>query len=316
MISRKLASSFLFAAAVAGSAFFVDKRADQREEAAEAAFPPMGQFVEVDGKRVHAVVMGQGRDVVLIHGAGGSTRDFTFHLARRLAEIYRVTVFDRPGMGYSDDLGEAGNDPAAQARQLQAAAHQLRVTHPIVLGHSYGGAVAMAWALDDPGYTDGLVIVSGATMPFPGDLALWYKVTGSPLGAALVSPLLTAFASKAQAETSIEQIFAPEVAPQGYADYIGVGLTLRRASLRINGAQVLSLKPHLIAMAPRYPSLEMPVEILHGTADTTVPPDIHAVPLSKILPHAHLTLIEGAGHMPHHTHENAVMDAIARIARR
>jgi hypothetical protein len=46
--------------------------------AGEALWPPQGRFVEVEGRRVHAVTRGQGPDLVLIHGASGNVRDMTF----------------------------------------------------------------------------------------------------------------------------------------------------------------------------------------------------------------------------------------------
>ena len=55
-------------------------RANVREAAAEKAYPPEGQIIEVNGYKVHAVVRGEGPDLVLIHGASGSTRDCTHTL--------------------------------------------------------------------------------------------------------------------------------------------------------------------------------------------------------------------------------------------
>lgn len=315
MIFRKLVTSILITAiALGGGSYVVDRRAIQQEALARAAYPPTGQFVTVNGTRIHAHIEGSGPDLVLIHGAGGNTRDFSFDLAGKLARTYRVIAFDRPGMGWSDDMGAAGEDPANQARLLKAAAIQLGVTDPIVLGHSYGGAVAMAWALQDPSAIHAVVLVAGATMPFPGEVNQWYKLTGSRIAGGLIRPLLTAFATSAQAETSIDAVFQPDLAPKGYAGYIGAGLTLRRQSLETNGRQVLALKQYLVEMSARYASLTLPVEILHGTSDTTVPPDIHAIPLSKLLPNATLTLIDGAGHMPHHSHPDQIIAAIDRVA--
>jgi pimeloyl-ACP methyl ester carboxylesterase len=150
MRSPKLALSlFLAATAIGGCAVLTDRRATEREQSAEAAFPPTGQLLRVAGTTVHAHVQGSGPDLVLIHGASGSTRDFTFALVDRLAQDYRVIAFDRPGLGWTEDLGDGGVSPLLQARLLQAAADQLGVTRPIVMGHSYGGSVAMAWGLTD-----------------------------------------------------------------------------------------------------------------------------------------------------------------------
>jgi pimeloyl-ACP methyl ester carboxylesterase len=105
------------------------------------------------------------------------------------------------------------------------------------------------------------------------------------------------------------------VAP-GYAAHIGSGLTTRRKTLAENGKQVLALKKNLTTMSQGYANLTLPVEILHGSADTTVRPEVHAIPLSQILPNARVTLIEGAGHMPHHSHAQTVVEAIDRAALR
>lgn len=317
MRSPRLAVSLILAAtAIGGCAVLTERRASGREQAAETAFPPTGQLLQVEGTTVHAHVQGNGPDLVLIYGASGNTRDFTFSLVDRLAQDYRVIAFDRPGLGWTEDLGDAGVSPLLQARLLQAAADQLGVTRPIVMGHSYGGAVAMAWGLTDTTDVAALVVVSGATMPWPGGLGPFYAMTGTRIGGATVVPAITAFVSPERAEQVVDSVFAPAPPPPGYAEYVGVGLSMRRHSLRANGRQVWGLKPYVTRMSTEYPKLTLPVEILHGTADTTVPADIHAIPLSKLLPNAALTLLPDVAHMPHHSHPDAVIDAIHRAANR
>ncbi len=326
MTWQKLAAKIALAALVllAGCGAITDRAADRREARAEAAFPPGGQFVDVDGRRVHAVVMGAGPDLVLIHGAGGSTRDFTFAFAGRMAERYRVTVMDRPGQGYTDRtdpryagvFATAAESPREQARMLAAAAGKLGVTRPIVLGHSFGGSVAMAWALEFPEDTAALVIVAGATEPWPGGLGPLYNITGSSFGGAILPPLISAYVPATRIEDAITRIFAPNPVPEGYAAYVGPELSIRRASFRANARQVNSLRPHVVEMSAQYPTIDMPVEIVHGDADTIVPLDIHSETLSRQVPGANLTVLAGVGHMPHHSDPQAVADAIDRAAAR
>ena len=68
-------------------------------------------------------------------------------------------------------------------------------------------------------------------------------------------------------------------------------------------------------MAPRYPSLAMPVEIVHGTADTTVSLSIHSEAMARQVAGARLTRLEGIGHMPHHVALPAVKAALDRLPR-
>lgn len=310
MTLKKLAVSLLIAAVAL--VVVTVWRASSREAAAEAAYPPTGQFVTVDGKRLHYEMQGSGPDLVMIHGASGSLRDLTFALRDRLTDRYRVTVVDRPGLGHSDALDDASL--LAQARFIKAGVAQLGVKDPIVLGQSYGGSVALAWALD--GGPKALVLVASPSLPWPGKLDIWYRVTANPVGRALAVPLASAFVPDAYVRSAIDAVFAPDPVPPGYDAFIGTPLTLRRETLAANVAQVNALRAELVTMEPRYPTLTLPVELVHGDADTVVPLTIHSLPLSKLLPNVTLTVIPGAGHMPHHANADVVIAAIDRAALR
>ncbi len=326
MTSTRLAASLVFLSLLflVGCGAAVDRKAGTRERAAEARYPPLGQFVEVNGRRVHYIAKGRGPDLVLIHGASGNMRDFTFSFMDELTDRFRVIVFDRPGLGYTDRasdryggaLNTSAESPAEQAVLLQAAAAKLGARRPIVLGQSYGGAVAMAWALERPRNVAALVIVSGATMPWEGSLSPTYPLLSSRFGGTTVAPLVAASFPQDRARLSVGAIFAPQAAPAGYMDYIGVGLATRRDTLLANARQVNTLKGHLERMAPRYPSVRVPVELVHGTSDLIVGYEIHSVKLAALLPDARLTPLPGIGHMPHHSAEATVIALVDRAARR
>jgi pimeloyl-ACP methyl ester carboxylesterase len=299
----------------------VQWRAAAREAAAEAATPPVGQILNIDGVPVHALVMGEGPDLVLIHGASGNLRDFTMGFAEQLADRYRVILFDRPGMGWTGRLPGSGGawntseeTPQAQAALLQKAADALEVRNPIVLGHSFGGIVAIAWGLSRPDDTAALVLAGAVSEPWPGGLGWTYTVNGSLPGGALFVPMVTAFVPKSYVEASINAIFAPQEAPAGYGDHLGTGLTLRRTSLRANAQQVNALRPHVVEMQKQYARLTMPVEAVHGDADTIVPAHIHAEVLMGDVPRGTLKILPGQGHMLQHTAPGELVAAIDRAA--
>ena len=104
--------------------------------------------------------------------------------------------------------------------------------------------------------------------------------------------------------------------PDGYYSGAAVPLAVRIDTHRANARQVRTLRPNLVKMSARYPDLTLPVEIVHGTADTTVRAEVHAEPLLATLPNARLTLLDGIGHSPHHIAPEAVVDAIDRAAER
>ena len=278
-----------------------------------AAYPPIGRFTTAGNLRIHYWEKGEGQPVILVHGASGNLRDWTFDVAERLAADYRVIVFDRPGFGYSDRPAEQGWDPAVQARVLQAATVRLGAEMPVVVGHSWGGALAMAWALDHPGATKGVIPVSGVTMPY-GSIA--WAVNALGLSDILVdwySDRLLARAREGKVEDFIARVFRPQPIPEGYIDYIGAPLALRERTLRANAEDLNNVNIALDRMAPRYAALDLPVEILHGEADF-VDWDDQAEPLSREIPHARLTLLPRVGHMAHHVAPLQLDAAIARIA--
>lgn len=317
-----LTTTLFLAAGATAFGVFVDRRADLREAGIEARYPAVGRTFTVAGRDVHLTVRGAGPDLVLIHGAGGSNREFDFDFANRLAERYRVFAVDRPGFGWSERLRDdltgvfttAAESPLEQARTLAEAVRLAGAERPLVLGHSYGGAVAMAWALEQP--AAGIVILSGATMPWPGGVDWTYRLLGSLPGGAALPPIVSAFIPRSYVEQVLEAVFAPQPVPEGYLKQAGVMMATRIATLRANARQVNTLRPHVVEMSARYGEIALPVEILHGTADKTVYKEVHAEPLAALLPNAALTILDGVGHMPHHAAPQAVIDAIDRAATR
>jgi len=291
-------------------------KAARHEARAEASHPPGGQFVEVAGHRVHARVMGAGPDVVLIHGASGNLRDFTFSLAPRLAERYRVIALDRPGLGYTPRLGREAASLDAQAALLMQAAGTLGATRPIVLGHSYGGAVALTWAANHPDRIAALVPLAAASNPWTSDLEPYYRVTAHPLLGPVAVALISAWVPDRVVERAVAEVFAPQQEPPGYAAHFGPGLTLRRDTLRANALQRAAIKAEIARLHTRWREIAVPTEILHGTDDTTVGLSIHSEPLAGQIPDARLTRLEGVGHMPHHSVEAEVIAAVDRAATR
>jgi pimeloyl-ACP methyl ester carboxylesterase len=299
----------------------VQWRAASREAQINTAFPPTGEIVSVDGVPVHYRIMGQGPDLVLLHGASGNLNDFTMGFTDRLTDHYRVILFDRPGLGWTgrpDGYGGAFSvreeSPAVQAAFLQKAADQIGVRNPIVMGHSFGGIVALAWAQNRPRDTAALVLVAGVAEPWPGKLNWTYRVLGSWLGNALLAPLVSAFLPDSYIAGSVNSIFAPQKPPAGYADHIGAPLSIRRSTLRANAHQVNALRPHVVEMQKSYADLTLPIEMVHGDVDTIVPVDIHAEVLVQDVPNGALKVLPGIGHMPHHAARQEVVDAIDRAA--
>ena len=289
-------------------------RASARKRDIDRASPPLGDIFQVNGRKVHALTTGTGPDLILLHGASGNLRDFLPHIGL-LAPHYRVTAFDRPGLGWSDEI-EGGAHLKAQALHLSAAATSLAIHNPILVAHSYGGSVAIAWALHAPLKPKALVAISAPSMPWTGGLDLWYRLNTIPVTRAAVVPLAAAFVPKSHIDNILADVFAPHPVPDFYHSQGGPYLATRSTALRCNADQVNALHANLTEMLPHYATLTLPVELIHGALDHIVPLSIHAAPFAPLLPDANLTVIPDAGHTPHHSHTADVLALIHRAATR
>jgi pimeloyl-ACP methyl ester carboxylesterase len=286
------------------------------DETAESAFPPIGRIVDVDGLPVHVYEKGSGGPpVILIHGASVNLRDWSFELVDRLARDHRVIAMDRPGFGYSE-RGPGAWPPARQAAHLRKAALALGVSRPIVVGHSWGGAVAMAWGLDFPQDVTGIIPVSGATMPWGAGATVFQTLGLGRIGVDYYQASLTRRAEEGAIESFVARAFRPQQPPPGYIDYIGAPLSLREDTLEANGQDLTSLHLALREMAPRYPGMAVPVEVVHGELDWLLDVEQHVTELAAILPDVRVAVAPGVGHMAHHARPDLLEAAVDRLSAR
>ncbi|MDX1612170.1 MAG: alpha/beta fold hydrolase, partial [Candidatus Thermoplasmatota archaeon] len=127
--------------------------------------PPEGEFLEVEGARVHYVRQGQGPTVVLLHGLNGFMQDFLGDVMDGLEGEFEVVALDRPGYGHSERPQIELSDPRVQALWLDRVLDALGIEHPILVGHSWGGALAMTFAQAHPGRVRALVLLAPYVYP-------------------------------------------------------------------------------------------------------------------------------------------------------
>src|SRR5438067_11336176 len=124
-----------------------DRPRNSGPEAQSERLQSSSKFVSVDGARLHFVIKGEGRPVVLIHGNPGSAQDWT-RLFSPLAAQHKIIAFDRPGHGRSQRPRHEEATVEVQARLLHDALTQLHVQRPVLVGHSWGSALALVYAIN------------------------------------------------------------------------------------------------------------------------------------------------------------------------
>ncbi|MEE8170341.1 MAG: alpha/beta hydrolase [Phycisphaerae bacterium] len=111
----------------------------------------------LNGINVHYQVRGEGPDVVLIHGITSTMAVWYTHVLPALAENFRVTMYDLRGHGYTE-LTRGGYDSANMTADLMALMDHVGIKQARLVGHSYGGAIALHAAALAPKRFAGVVI--------------------------------------------------------------------------------------------------------------------------------------------------------------
>jgi pimeloyl-ACP methyl ester carboxylesterase len=113
------------------------------------------------GIRLHHQQVGDGPDVVMVHGLTGNLAVWHLQIAPLLWDRFRILTYDLRGHGYSDmpPAGYTADDMAADLLELLDA---LEIERPAIVGHSYGADIALYFALAHPERVEHVVAIEGA----------------------------------------------------------------------------------------------------------------------------------------------------------
>jgi pimeloyl-ACP methyl ester carboxylesterase len=280
---------------------------------------PRGRFIDIGGFPQHVIEMAPHADardappIVVLHGAGANLQDMHLALGKTLAR-HRVVFVDRPGLGFSARKTGQGSSPSDQAVVLHEVFRALHIDRAIIVGHSWGGTLALAFALDFPQQVCGLVLIAPPTHPGLWRLSWLNAMLAGPLGWLFACTLAFPFGAALIGPGS-RTAFLPQIIPEGYVKRSAAMLVLRPPSLMANWADIGCLETFLARQAERYGTLAVPTILLVGDRDPVVPPAHHGEKLAAAAPRVKLIVMPGYGHMLHHAAADRVVAAVEEIAR-
>jgi pimeloyl-ACP methyl ester carboxylesterase len=234
---------------------------------------------------LHIEVYGEGPVVLLLHGFGGSARNFRPQ-ARALRDRHRVVLADLRGHARSPAL----EDPALYTAEHFTADVGLVLDHvgakrAVVGGLSMGAAVALGFALEHPERVRGLVLASFPAAKEGGGIA------------AVATRFADAIEASGLEGAGAEFVWGPKSGfdPAGGALVKQGFLEHKPAALALTLRGYLAQLPTLDGLAPRLASLTIPALVIAGERDvTSLPPSRR---LAQLLSRAELVVIPGAGHV-------------------
>lgn len=117
------------------------------------------EFIEVDGVKTHVMRKGQGKPLVWLHGAGGI--DHWLPIMEALSTQFDVIVPEHPGFGRSQRPNWM-RDVEDLVYHYRSLFDQLGIEKALIVGHSFGGWVAMEFAINSPHRVEKLVLTAPA----------------------------------------------------------------------------------------------------------------------------------------------------------
>jgi proline iminopeptidase len=124
-------------------------------------YPVQEGFVDAHGALIYYKIIGAGQPLVILHGGPGASHDYMLPYLLPLARHHRLVFIDERGSGRSEKLEDpAGYTVEAMVEDLEALRERLHLGSINLLGHSYGGVLAQAYALKYERNLEHLVLCS------------------------------------------------------------------------------------------------------------------------------------------------------------
>jgi proline iminopeptidase len=260
--------------------------------------------VRVPGGALHYAVLGEGDPLLLLAGGPGMPPDYMQPIATGLGTKHRYILLDQRGTGKTrqDALDATTVNLDTYVADVEALRAHLQLDKWVVLGHSWGGMLAMAYAARHPGRVQALVLVAsgGPTLHF-----LDYFFDNQVARLTLEERELVKYwsdpaRSAADPQRALYERF--RAAAPGYVFDRKVALLLAAAtppqafSAEVYNLMMADLKARPYDLRSALESLSFPVLIIQGRQDPTGDSTAHEIRGS--LPQASLQFIERCGHFP------------------
>ncbi len=272
---------------------------------------PTGSFAQVEGLRIHYIEhAGSGTPVLLIHGLPGTAEDFDKVTA--LLPGRRTIAIDRPGFGYSS----GGYVPfQRQLQTIEALMGQLHVSEPIIVGHSYGGAIALALAERHASTIHGLVLVDAAAACtrnsfYQRSQAHLVQFLGLPVVRQIAHATFSQLLLKVSADMGDSEAFDPAPVDPSHRKRV-LAINMTHGNLTAWAGETLAANGVIANLNRALGQVQTPAVVIQGESDRLVKPACGRR-LAALLPQARLEMVRG-GHMAPYTHPATVAAAVTAL---
>jgi len=274
---------------------------------------PQEFYLTVENTRVRYVEAGTGSPVVMIHGNAGSVDDFDFKSLGLLCRDHRVIAIDRPGHGKSERPDGLDATLPYQTRLLHETLLQLGVSRPVLVGHSWGGSEALAYAVSYPKDLSAIVLLAPAAYSDGGSDQFMRAVLKTPVVGDVSLTLGRIIFGKHMLKKELAKAFYPDPVPDEYLRHASSSW-LRHGQARAILEDEYGLDKDLEKISKHYPEINIPVIIVTGDHDKVVSAKQNAYRLKTSISQSKLVELKNTGHQIPQTHPESIYNALTLLS--
>jgi len=275
-----------------------------------------GRMVQVGDTQVRVLESSRvrpGAPVVLIHGLPGTAQDFEDVVP--LLDDRRTIAYDRPGFGWSSGGYHRFSEQLTTLHTLLA---RLGAERPVLVGHSYGGTVALAYAARYPDDVRGVVLVDAAaggqnSSAVERGQARLIQFLSWPVVQPLADLTFSQLLRTASAKQGDAAAFDPDDVDERHEQRL-LATNMRHEDLDAFAGEVLESEGVVGDLNRRLPTIATPAVVIQGVDDQLVEPE-RGREIAARLPNARLVMVSG-GHMPTYLHPTRVAAAVRELLSR
>jgi pimeloyl-ACP methyl ester carboxylesterase len=261
------------------------------------SIPKFGKTTVLQDAEIHWYESGQGEPIIMLHGLAGNLRNFTYALVGKLDQEYRVIAIDRAGCGWSTRSKSECATLQEQARIISEFIDKEQIKRPLIVGHSLGGAIALALALEYKNKISGLALICPATQVIDKIPDMFKSLNiSSPLIRFFIAHTFSSLIGILTRKETFKVAFAPEMICDDFSIKGGGDFALSSEAFIRTSEDLIFAQSSAPSLVGREKELEVYTEVLFGEDDEILNAKLHGEKFSQ-LSGSKLTMLPGKGHM-------------------
>ena len=285
---------------------------------------PHEGYISAGGAELYYREIGQGRPILILHGGPDFDHNYFLPAMDRFAEAFRLIYYAQRGRGKSSGSVRPGDvSLESEMADLEKVREHFGLESAAVLGHSWGGVLAMEYALRHPDRVSHLILLN--TRPASHDDYLRLRQERALRTPEVMAKLKTLSAAHGYAEGNREAEaayyrvhFGPAIRQQADLESLVQSLRVNFSAQDIRKAR--AIEDRLMQqtwlrqnydLLPSLGSLRMPTLVIHG--DNDLIPVACAELIAQAIPGARFVLLRDCGHFSYLERPNDVHKALSDI---